>query len=50
VCSSDLTQDELEKEKIKRFAKDLTLALEATTTETNKLLKNTIAKICKEYL
>ena len=43
------TQDKLQNEKMKRFAKDLTLALDASTTEVNTLLKNTVAKVCKEY-
>jgi transcriptional regulator with XRE-family HTH domain len=42
--------DKLENEKIKRFAKDLALALEASTAEVNSLLKKTVAKVSKEYL
>jgi transcriptional regulator with XRE-family HTH domain len=45
-----LTQDELENEKMKRFAKDLALALDASTNEVNYFLKNTVAKVSKEYL
>jgi len=45
-----LSKDELQNEKIKRFAKDLTLALEVSATEVNGLIKNTVAKVCKEYL
>ena len=44
------TPNELENEKMKRFAKDLTLALEISTTEINGFLKDTVAKVCKEYL
>jgi transcriptional regulator with XRE-family HTH domain len=43
-------QDEPETEKMRRFAKDLTLALDASTTEVNSVLKNTVEKVCKEYL
>ena len=43
-------QNELETEKMSRFAKDLTLALDASTLEVNSILKNTVAKVCKEYL
>jgi len=39
-----------ENEKMKRFAKDLALALEVSTTEVNGVFKDTIAKVCKEYL
>jgi transcriptional regulator with XRE-family HTH domain len=48
--SQNITQDELENEKMKRFAKDLTLALNSSTVEVNSLLENTVAKVCKEYL
>ena len=44
------TLNELEAEKMRRFAKDLALALDASTTEVNSILKNTVAKVCKEYL
>lgn len=37
-------------ENMKRFAKDLTLALEVSTSEVNSVFKETIAKVCKEYL
>jgi transcriptional regulator with XRE-family HTH domain len=50
ILPHNTTQDEIEKEKMKRFAKDLTLALDASTTEVNNLLKNTVTKVCKEYL
>ena len=42
-------KNETENEKIKRFAKDLTLALDASAAETVKTLKKTITKVCKEY-
>jgi hypothetical protein len=48
--TQNITQDELENEKMKRFAKDLTLALNSSTAEVNSLLENTVAKVCKEYL
>jgi len=43
-------QDNQTHETMKRFAKDLTLALEVSTTEVNCYLKDTVAKVCKEYL
>jgi len=44
------TQNEIENQKMKRFAKDLTLALEVSTNEVNGVFKDTIAKVCKEYI
>jgi transcriptional regulator with XRE-family HTH domain len=49
VLPATADQNELETEKMKRFAKDLTLALDASTTEVNSVLKNTVEKVCKEY-
>jgi transcriptional regulator with XRE-family HTH domain len=49
VLPATAGQDELETEKMRRFAKDLTLALDASTTEVNSVLKNTVEKVCKEY-
>jgi len=46
----DNEKDEHENEKIKRFARDLTLALDVSTAELNGLLKDTVAKVCKEHL
>jgi len=43
-------QNDLDHENMKRFARDLTLALEVSTTEVNGVLKDTVAKVCKEYL
>jgi transcriptional regulator with XRE-family HTH domain len=42
-------QNEPETEKMRRFAKDLTLALDASTSEVNSVLKNTVEKVCREY-
>jgi transcriptional regulator with XRE-family HTH domain len=50
VILKTTTENELEAEKMRRFAKDLALALDASTVEVNSILKNTIAKVCKEYL
>ena len=36
--------------KMKRFAKDMTLALEASADESLKSFRKTIDKVCKEYL
>lgn len=43
-------QNDLENEKMKRFVKDLTLALDSSANEVNNFLKNTVAKVSKEYL
>ena len=45
-----ITQDDIEIKKMKRFAKDLTIALEVSITEANGYLKDTVAKVCNEYL
>jgi len=44
------TQDEKEAKKMKRFAKDLTEALDITVSEAANDFKNTVKKVCKEYL
>jgi len=44
------SQADREFDKIKRFAKDLTLVLEASTAEASKVIKKNVAKVCKEYL
>jgi transcriptional regulator with XRE-family HTH domain len=49
VLPATTDQNELETEKMRRFAKDLTLALDASTTEVNSVLKNTVERVCKEY-
>ena len=49
VSPAVVGQDELETEKMRRFAQDLTLALDASSAEVNSLLKNTVTKVCKEY-
>jgi len=43
------TQDEQTTGKMKRFAADLSIALDVSTTEVNSILKETIEKVCKEY-
>jgi len=43
------TQTELEFEKMRRFAKDLTLVLDASTSEAANSIKKNMAKVCKEY-
>ena len=42
-------QNDLKAEKMRRFADDLTLALDVSTAEAANGFKNTIAKVCKEY-
>ena len=49
ILPATADQNELETEKMRRFAKDLTLALDASTSEVNSVLKNTVEKVCKEY-
>ena len=44
------TNHDYETEKMKRFAKDLTLALDITTAEAANAIKNTVAKVYKEHL
>jgi len=44
------TQTEREFEKMRRFAKDLTLVLEASTLDAANSIKNNVAKVCREYL
>ena len=39
-----------EAEKIMRFARDLTLAIDGTMTEAAGAIKDTVVKVCKEYL
>ena len=48
--SQNTKQDKLENEKMRRFVKDLTLALDASTNEVNNYIKNTVVKVSKEYL
>jgi transcriptional regulator with XRE-family HTH domain len=43
-------ENEFEAEKMRRFAKDLALAIDASAIEVNSVLKNTVARVCKEYL
>jgi len=43
-------QIDLADEKIKRFAKDLTLALDVHSSETAKAIKTIVAKVCNEHL
>jgi len=50
IMPANTTQDVLKTKKMKRFARDLTLALDASTTEAANAFKKTIEKICKEYL
>jgi len=44
------TQTEQESEKMRRFARDLILVLDASTSEASNAIKNNVAKVCKEYL
>jgi transcriptional regulator with XRE-family HTH domain len=42
--------DENDIKKMRRFAKDLTLVLDASTSEASNTIKKNVAKVCKEYL
>jgi transcriptional regulator with XRE-family HTH domain len=44
------TQNEYEFEKMRRFARDLTLVIDASTSEASNSIKNNVEKVCKEYL
>jgi transcriptional regulator with XRE-family HTH domain len=47
---SATAQTELADERIKRFAKDLTLALDVHSSETSNAIKTIVAKVCNEHL
>jgi transcriptional regulator with XRE-family HTH domain len=48
--TDNTVHDELEDKKMINFARDLTLALDVHSSEAAIAFKNTIAKVCKEYL
>jgi hypothetical protein len=48
--SGNTIPDNPEAETMRRFAKDLTLALDVSTAESAKIFQNTVAKVCREYL
>ena len=50
IATGDTAQGSPETEKLKRFAKDMALALEASNAASMNALKKTINRICKEYL
>jgi len=50
VIPAKSTQTEREFQKMKRFAKDLALVIDASTTEAANSIKNNVTKVCKEYL
>ena len=50
VIPANPTQTEREFEKMKHFARDLTLVLDASISEASNSIKNNVAKVCKEYL
>ena len=50
VIPKTISENGFEAEKMRRFAKDLALAIDASTAEVNSTLKNTVAKAYKEYL
>jgi len=49
-ADNDEAKDSPAAKKMKRFAKDMTLALEASNEESLKAFKKTIDNVCKEYL
>ena len=50
LTSQNTTQNDQDNEKVKRLAKDLSIALDISSNEVNKFIKTTVAKVCKEYL
>ena len=50
VIPANSSQTDRENEKIKRFVRDLTFVLDASTAEASKTIKNNVAKVCNEYL
>ena len=50
IIPASPTQTECEFEKMKRFARDLTLVLDAFISEASDSIKKNVAKVCKEYL
>jgi transcriptional regulator with XRE-family HTH domain len=50
IAGNNNPPDRPETEKMRRFAKDLTLALDVSAAEAAKAFQNTVAKVCKEYL
>jgi transcriptional regulator with XRE-family HTH domain len=48
--SGNTIPDNPEAETMRRFAKDLTLALDVSAAESAKIFQNTVAKVCREYL
>jgi transcriptional regulator with XRE-family HTH domain len=50
IIPANSTQAERESQKMKRFARDLTLALDVSTNEAAKAFALAISKVCKEYL
>ena len=50
IASDNVTQNEAEAERMRRFAQDMTLALDVSIAEVAKDLKGTVEKICREYL
>jgi transcriptional regulator with XRE-family HTH domain len=50
VIPVNSTQTERESEKMRRFARDLTLILDASISEASNSIKNNVVKVCKEYL
>jgi hypothetical protein len=50
VIPANSTQTELEFEKMRRFAKDLTIVLDSSISEASNSIRNNVAKVCKEHL
>ena len=48
--TTNTNQTELADERIKRFAKDLSFALDVHFSETAKTVKNIVTKVCNEHL
>jgi transcriptional regulator with XRE-family HTH domain len=50
IAAENTAKGKPEAEKMRRFAKDLSEALDVSVAETAKDLRKTVAKVCKEYL
>jgi transcriptional regulator with XRE-family HTH domain len=50
IMPANAARDNFETEKIKRFARDLSLALDVSAAEAANAFKKTVKKVCKEYL
>jgi transcriptional regulator with XRE-family HTH domain len=50
ITADNTAKGKSDSEKMRRFAKDLSEALDVSVTEATKDLRKTVSKVCKEYL